>query len=313
MKKLAENCVIRTVGQKLLEVTQTDENFTWKEILEHDLDLPELFVCVSTEKFLATYSKDSKLSVLESGLEIRTAKMAVVLPYMKEYGVFSTVKEIDEEPEDNLEKEYSANYSKVDLDLTDAQGQYSYVLINEGFVCRYLYNTLSFYGPMNFDYFCMVPKQFKLLKQLGDCQIKKYLNTVVATSNSSKVIFKLFRPVLDLNLIRKFFHDDYVCEFTAPKFDVKKLKLFTEEKIEYKCVEADGIWRMIVSVPGYVEAYELEDCTGPFHAKFDLKDLEFMSGHVKFYSQGRFCYAISYDSSSDRTVLFTGEEVRDSI
>lgn len=301
LKKLVNNIIIRTYENGSVVLTQSGDNFTHKTTHQHTKKLPEIYTCVDTEKFIAVYNQEAQVSLTDLGLEIGTGRVKATLPLMKEYGLFSVNPEIS--PEGEVLTTFDLDLSKVDLDLTEAQGQFSYIMLNSNFVCRYLYNTLSFYGELtDEDYYCVTPKQFRLMKTLGKMEVSVYQAHLKIISEEEELVLKLHNPVVNLRLIERFFKAKPQCTFEAPKLDIKKIKLFAEEMLDFDSIEGK---QLKVSSLGYEEIFDISEEV-ELHGQFYLKDLEFIKGEMSIYREKPFFYSIC--KYENRTVLFLGKE-----
>lgn len=304
MKKISNNIKLRSFPDGILELIQTGENYTVIERVKHLGKADDIYTCVSTDKFISCYSPDVDIIQEQTGLYLKKKGLNVALPIMKSYGVFEMKDELTYEGE--VFEEFDANYADVDLDLADASGQFSYVLLNRNFVARYLYNTMTIDGESIGEYYSILPKQFKLLKNLKDCHIRIVGNCLVASDMKDGlgqiVILKLFQNILNLRLIDKFFEKDEFCWFNAPEFSVKRLLLFAEMDSTFRLI-SDGD-KLTIKIGSYEETFDVEGELKPFNQIFYINDLSNLFGRISIRDWSGTKYGIS--KKDNLTVLFTG-------
>lgn len=303
MKKISENIIIKQ-RQGVLQLIQTGQDFTYIEYKQCK-DQEDAYACVDATKFTALYDdKSSELFFGEDCLTIITGRSKGLLPYMKEFGVFSANKELSVDKE--VTDSFSADYSDIDLDLTEATDQFSYILFNRNFVCRYLYNTLSFYGEMPKEWYNITPKQFKLLKSLSNCLIEIHGDALVASSNSVELVLKLYSPVINLSLIERFFNVDPSVSFNLHNIDFKKLKVFLKDADVFNLKRVDNTIKL--STLDYNEEFSVDDFSsdGPINLNIFKKDLENLQGFIRVFFASGINYIIS-NPEQNKTVLFTCE------
>lgn len=308
MKKLSSTVLLKSINDHIFEMIQTDKDFTYKELIKHLGKVGEFYTCVETDKFLSVYNENLNLSA-DNYFQFTddAGKVDIKLPIMKSFGEFSMVPEIVVEGDPSLE--YEDDYSDRKLDLSEAAGQYSYVMIGVDFVARYLYNTLNYYGSeLSNDYYCILPKQYKLLQAMGKSQIKIYPNKIVASSENRVLILEQFKKLLDFNLLDKFFNATSIATVELPELNFKEMKLFLKTddiklRIDENSVE--------VYADGYRREYLAQAVMAPSRSKINCmfynKDIEHLSGLLKLYSEGPFFYAIKREEN--QTVLFVGKEL----
>lgn len=303
MKKISENILLKQ-KDGLLELTQTGQDFTYKEIIPAKSS-DEALVCVDTQKFLVLFDEEkSELTFKDDFLEIKTGRSKGSLPYMKEGGIFQSEKEI--ELDGKVIDEFEADYSGVDLELVDAFDQFSYVLFNRQFACRYLYNTLSFYDQLPEEWYNITPRQFKLLKTLGRCKIEVYENGLKAITDQVIVLLKLYSPVVNLAVIRRFFSLEPRVTFNFIDIDYKRLKVFLKEADAFNLKRLGN--QIKFSIPGYDEEFEAENFSSD--EEIDLTvfkhDLENLAGEIQVYKMSGVNYFITHPEET-KTVLFACE------
>lgn len=303
MKKISENVIIRQQNNKL-EIIQTGPDFTYKESFNTD-SLVEAYACVDSTKFAALFEENvSKLTFEADYLSIVTRRTKGLLPYMKEFGIFNAEKEL--EFDEQVNDLFEADYSNIDLDLTDATDQFSYVLFNRGFACRYLYNTFTFYGDMPENWLNITPKQFKLLKSLGKCNIEVSENMLKATSGTTVLILRLYTRVINLAIIKRYFEAQEIISFNLNSIDFKKLKIFLKDTDIFNIKRSEN--DLIFSSLNYFEDFEMEDISSnaPINLNIFKKDLENLIGNIKVYCVSGINYLIT-KPEENKTILFTCE------
>lgn len=304
MKKVSDKLIIKQLNNSL-ELIQTGQDFTFIEKSISD-NISDAYVCVDTTKFCAIFDEEkSKLDFKDDYLEIKTGRSKGLLPYMKEYGVFTTNKELEVSGEVN--DSFEADYSDIDLDLSDATDQFSYILFNRDFVCRYLYNTMSFYSSIPEVWYNITPKQFKILKSMGKVNIEIYENTYLKASNTENIlILRLYSSVINLNTIKKFFNQEPISSFCLEDIDYKKLKIFLKDYDVFNLIKTDDC--LTFAIDSYSEDVKINNIKieSDFNIFLFKKDLENLVGNIKFYSISGIKYIIS-NPADYKTVLFTCE------
>lgn len=304
MKKVSDKLIIKQLNGSL-ELIQTGQDFTFieKSVSDNTLDA---YVCVDTTKFCAIFNEEkSTLDFKDDYLEVRTGRSKGLLPYMKEYGVFTTDKELEVSGE--ISDSFEVDYSDVDLDLSDATDQFSYILFNRDFVCRYLYNTMSFYSDIPETWYNITPKQFKILKSMGKVNIEIYENTYLKASNADNIlVLRLYSSVINLNTIKKFFSQEPVSSFCLKEIDYKKLKIFLKDYDVFNLIKSGDY--LTFAIDSYCEDFKIEsiEIDSDFNVSLFKKDLENLFGSIKFYSISGIKYIIS-KPAENKTVLFTCE------
>lgn len=304
MKKISENIKLRSYPNGILELTQTGENYTHIERVKHLGRMDDIYTCVNTDKFIACYSPDVDITQENNGLYLKKKGINAALPIMKSYGVFEMKQELPLDGE--VFDEFDADYSGVDLDLTEATGQFSYVLLNKNFVARYLYNTLTIHGKMEGEYFSIFPKQFKLLKNLKKCHIQLKEGRLIASDTKDEfgqtVVIQFTRNLLDLKLTDKFFNREEFCWFNAPEISVKRLMLFAEDNTFL--MSSDGQNKITIQIGAYSEDFEVDGELKEFSQIFYTNDLSNLVGRISIRDFFGTKFGIS--KKDDLTVLFTG-------
>lgn len=306
MKKLAENIVLKSQGDSRVQFIQTSNDYTYIEEISLSETVPEMYVCVNTEKFLAVFNEQSSQLIPESDyLIIKNNRSTVKLPYMKNYGVFNVSKGVDVPSDTEPSEKFCIDFSTVSLDTVDALDQFSYILFNRDFVCRYLYNTLTFYGKLTGDYYNITPKQFKVLRSLGECEISVYGEGLISVKKDNITVnARLYQSVINLKMLDRFFNNSSVCSLHIEELDIKKLKLFSKESDEaqFKILK-NGT--MTVETLGYFEEYRIECQTDQDEIilKVFSKDFEHLQGSVDVYFMSGNKYLITHPEEN-KTVLF---------
>lgn len=304
MKKVSNNVILK-VQDSVLSVIQTGPDYTFIE--SRPIISEDAYVCVDAIKFFAMYEDSSQLTFNEDYLDIKTGKSKAKLPYMKEYGIFNAEKEIEFPDNLQIEDTFEIDFSKIDLDLENAVEQYSYILFNRNFTCRYLYNTLSFYGKLEGDWYNVTPIQFKLLKSLGKVTLSISSGLLKAINCDNQVlILKLYQSVINLHTIERFFNEEPIVSFKLNDVNSRKMKTFMKDFDVFNFERFGNEVR--ISTNTFEDSYELLEVSSD--ETFDLnifkKDLENLQGFVRIYSLAGMNYIIS-NPEENKTVLFLCE------